>query len=303
MMKSWYYALFVFIGGCFLGALSTSVKLAYEAGFTIPQITISQFLFGTVLLWSVAVFSKRIKVSLKFTGILLLCGIPMSLTGTFYYFSLQTLDASLAIIFLFQFVWIGSLFEYILYRKVPTKLQWMAIAVLIIGSGLAAGLVTNGFSNLTWSGSIFGTLSAFTFTSFLFISGNVGKHIPPVQKSTILATGGFIFVFILFPPFAVFESTGKLVDIAPYGLFLGLFGVALPPFLFAIGMPRVGTGLGTILSASELPVAVILSAVVLSEIVHPLQWIGVVIILLGIMIGNLKLKSTQTDSTKERAVS
>lgn len=290
----WMYALLVFIGGCSLGALSTSVKLAYSAGFNLSQITISQFLIGTILLWILVIFTKRRRMSLKYTGMLLLCGIPMSLTGVFYYFSLQTLDASLAIIFLFQFVWIGALFDYILYRKVPSKLQWASIAILLAGSLLATAVVTNGFGNFTVTGVIFGLLAAFTFTSFLFISGNVGKELPPLQKSALIATGGLLFVSVLYPPFMAFDHVTQMISFAPYGIFLGVFGVTLPPLLFAIGMPKVGTGLGTILSAAELPIAVILSSAILLEYVSPIQWTGVIVVLLGVAIGNVNISKRET---------
>ncbi|MFK4998521.1 hypothetical protein ACI2OX_17990 [Bacillus sp. N9] len=46
-----------------------------------------------------------------------------------------------------------------------------------------------------------------------------------------------------------------------------VFRRRVAPLLFSIGMPHIGPGLGTILSASELPVAVIMSALVLGEYV------------------------------------
>jgi drug/metabolite transporter (DMT)-like permease len=79
-----------------------------------------------------------------------------------------------------------------------------------------------------------------------------------------------------------------LTGVAPYGLFLGLFGAVLPPLLFSIGMPYIGPGLGTILTASELPVAVSMSSLVLAVYVGLSQWIGVVFILGGIAAGNIR---------------
>jgi drug/metabolite transporter (DMT)-like permease len=57
-------------------------------------------------------------------------------------------------------------------------------------------------------------------------------------------------------------------------------------------MPHVGPGLGTILTSAELPIAVILSALVLTEQVSMSQWLGVVFILGGIIAGNLKISKT-----------
>jgi drug/metabolite transporter (DMT)-like permease len=294
-MKTWQYALIVFIGGCCYGALSTFVKLAYSAGFNVAEVTGSQYLFGALLIWVLALFSKKKKLTLTKIGTLLLSGIPVGLTGIFYYQSLQTLHASLAIIFLFQFVWIGTLFEWIFYKKAPTKGKIISIAILIIGSILAAGIITEGAFELSLQGSIWGMLSAITYTAFIFISSTVGKDIPSVQKSAFMTTGALITVLLILQPTELFQLD-VLMGVAPYGLYLGLLGVALPPLLFTIGMPHVGPGLGTILTASELPVAIILSALVLSEFVSMSQWIGVVLILGGIVVGNVKMGKLKMSS-------
>lgn len=294
-MKTWQYVLIVFLGGCCYGVLSTFVKLAYSAGFTVTQVTGSQFLIGTLLIWVVALFSKKKKLSLPKIGKLLLSGIPLGLTGVFYYQSLQTLDASLAIIFLFQFVWIGTFIEWIVYKKTPSNLKMVSIGILIIGSILAAGIIAEGGVEISWQGTVWGLLSALTYTALIFLSSSVEKDTPPVQKSALLSTGGLITVLLFFQPTDLFHLP-VLIGVAPYGLFLGLFGVALPPLLFSIGMKHIGPGLGTILTASELPVAVILSSLVLAENVSLSQWLGVVLILGGIVAGNVKMPKTKVES-------
>lgn len=285
-MKTWHYACIVFMGGCCYGLLSTFVKLAYSAGFSVSAVSGGQYLFGTLLSWLLVMFTKRQKLHFKRILQLLGSGIPFGLTGVFYYQSLQSLNASLAIIFLFQFVWIGTLLEWILYKKKPNTMKMISIAVLLIGSVLAANLVSKSGIVLSWAGMAWALLSALTFTSFIFLSGSVGKDISPVQKSALLSTGGLIVVFVLLPPTFLLDMS-VLTGVAPYGLLLGFFGVVLPPLLFSIGMPHIGPGLGTILTASELPVAVSMSSLILAEHVSLLQWIGVVLILGGIAAGNV----------------
>ncbi|MFC9774283.1 EamA family transporter [Paenibacillus chitinolyticus] len=285
-MKTWHYACIVFLGGCCYGLLSTFVKLAYSAGFSVSAVSGGQYLFGALLSWLLVMVTKKRKLPFKRIVQLLASGIPFGLTGVFYYNSLLTLNASLAIIFLFQFVWIGTLLEWILYKKKPSAVKIISIAVLLIGSILAANLVSKSGIVLSWKGMAWASLSALTFTAFIFLSGSVGKDVSPVQKSALLSTGGLIVVFVLLPPTFLLD-TSVLLGIAPYGLLLGFFGVVLPPLLFSIGMPRIGPGLGTILTASELPVAVSMSSLILSEHVNYLQWIGVVLILGGIAAGNV----------------
>lgn len=286
-MKTWHYAFIVFLGGCCYGILSTFVKLAYANGFSVTEVTGGQYLFGSLISWGLVLLTRRKKISQGQTIKLLLSGIPFGLTGIFYYQSLQTLNASLAIILLFQFVWIGTLIEWLFYKKKPTKVNILSITILLIGSILAAGIISNGGIALSWQGTIWGLLAAVTFSTFIFLSGSVGTDVPPLLKSAVLSTGGLIVVFLVFPPIYLVDLP-VLLGVAPYGLLLGFFGVVLPPLLFSIGMPHIGPGLGTILTTSELPVAVSMSALVLKEDVGLVQWVGVVLILCGIIVGNVR---------------
>ena len=286
IMKNMYYAGLVFLGGCCYGILSTFVKIAYANGFSSAAVTGAQYLFGTMMLWLVLQFTKKEKLSVKEAVKLLSSGIPFGLTGIFYYQALQSLSASLAIVFLFQFVWIGSVIEWLVYRRVPDKTKLISIAVLLLGSLLAADIFSSS-STFTLSGLMWGIMAAVSFATFLFLSSAVGSHLPPVQKSALLATGASILVSICYPPVFILEGT-TFFSLAPYGLLLGLFGVVLPPLLYSIGMPHVGPSLGTILTSSELPVAILMSSVVLSEPVPPVKWTGVILILIGISLNSLK---------------
>lgn len=286
-MKTWHYAFMVFLGGCSLGILSTFVKLSYAAGYSMAEVTGSQVLVGTIIIWIVTLFIQKKKLRSLQSLKIVLAGIPMGLTGLLYYQSLQTLEASLAIICLFQFIWIGTLIEWIFYKQRPSSGKVLSIVILLSGSVLAAGLLGKSIGTISWKGASWGLLSAFTFSIFIFLSGIIGKEVNPIQKSALLSTGGLIVTFLLFPPLFLVDLP-IVIGIAPYGFILGIFGVVLPPLLFSIGMPHVGPGLGTILTASELPVAVIMSAWVLSEQISFYQWAGVALILGGIVAGNRK---------------
>ena len=262
------------------------VKIAYANGFSSAAVTGAQYLFGTVMLWLVLQFTKKEKLSVKEAVKLLSSGIPFGLTGIFYYQALQSLSASLAIVFLFQFVWIGSVIEWLVYRRVPDKTKLISIAVLLLGSLLAADIFSSS-STFTLSGLMWGIMAAVSFATFLFLSSAVGSYLPPVQKSALLATGASALVSICYPPVFILEGT-TFFSLVPYGLLLGLFGVMLPPLLYSIGMPHVGPSLGTILTSSELPVAILMSSIVLSEPIPPVKWTGVILILIGISLNSLK---------------
>lgn len=282
-MKKGYYILMVFLAGCCYGILSTFVKLAYAAGFNLTEVAGAQCIIGTGLLWIAFIFTKKKKPSIKQVGKLLLSGIPLGLTSIFYYNSLKTLDASLAVVCLFQFVWMGALFETIVTRKLPSARKLVSIVILLCGSVMAAGVISKG-AFVVNEGLVWGMLAAVTYTLTVLASGTVANDVEPVLKSALMATGAAILVLSFMPP--VFLSDVDLtIRLLPYGLLLGFFGVTLPPFLLVTGMPYVGAGLGTILTSSELPVAVLMSLFVLGEQVALSQWLGILLILLGIING------------------
>lgn len=297
MKKELKYALLVFFGGCCYGILSTFVKLAYAAHFTTAQITGSQYLIGTILIWIAFIFVKnKEKLSWKRKFKLVLAGTTFGMTGIFYYQSLQTLSASMAIIFLFQFVWIGTLIELLFYKKFPSIGKLLSLIVLITGSLFAANLFTGDVHTISIKGALWGILAAISYSSSMLLSSKMENHLPAIQKSAYLTTGALCMIFLVFPPTFLLHIS-VVSGVFPYALLLGFFGVCLPPLLYSIGMPHIGPSLGTMLSASELPVAVFMSFFVLHESIHAGQWIGIILILLGIFGGNLFSQNTQKNST------
>lgn len=289
-MRKSYYVLIVFLAGCCYGILSTFVKLAYGAGFQLADVAGSQCLTGTLLLWLAWLFTKKTAVSGRNVVKLLLCGVPFAMTSIFYYHSLQTLNASLAVVLLFQFVWLGTLFDSIYYKRMPSRQKAVSIGILLVGSVLAAGVTADG--DFTPSiGMLWGFLSAITYTLSMLGAGAVANEVQPVLKSALIAAGSSCVIFMVMPPVFLL-NTEILPHLLPYGLLLGFFGVTLPPFLFAVGMPHVGPGLGTILTSSELPVAVLMSLFVLGESVTVYQLLGIALIIGGIAIGNIPGKLT-----------
>ncbi|HEY4651103.1 MAG TPA: DMT family transporter, partial [Pontibacter sp.] len=132
----------------------------------------------------------------------------------------------------------------------------------------------------------FGLLAALFYTIFLMVSGAAGNNLHPATKSALLLTGACILVFSIFPP--VFLVNGSLFNgLFKWGLILSVFGTVLPPLLYAYGIPRVGLGLSAILSSAELPVAVMMSSLVLQEQVVAVQWCGVALILVAIALSNI----------------
>ncbi|MCM3337974.1 MULTISPECIES: EamA family transporter [unclassified Paenibacillus] len=287
-MNLFRYALLVFIGACSYGTLSTIMKLALEEGFTVPQIIGGQYFFGWSLLVIATVLFSRHKVSMRHILVLLACGLTLSCTSITYGITVGELPASIAVVFLFQFTWIGVLLEALVTRTFPERTKLVSVLLLLIGTVFAGGLADHGLSGMTWKGAVFGMISAISFALYIFVSGRVATEVPVLNKSLTMTTGAMVVVFMMFPPTFIVDGTLG-AGLWKYGITMGLLGIIIPVVFFGIGVPKVGSGIGTILGAAELPAAVVMSVAVLNEQVTWLQWFGIIIIFAGICLPQLSL--------------
>jgi drug/metabolite transporter (DMT)-like permease len=286
------YYLLVFLGACSYGLLSTIAKLAYGAGYTVNEVTASQMFFGWLLTFGLMLVFSRHEVSSKQIGQLMFVGAFSCLTGVFYYSCLQTVPASIAIVLLFQFTWIGVLLEAIVNRAFPSKEKLVSIAILLVGTVLAGGVLEDATFEWTLSGLLLGLGAALTFALFVFFSGRVATELPALSRSFIVVTGAMLLIFIIFPP--TFFVSGVLLDgLWKYAMFLGFFGMVIPTIFFAIGVPKIGGGMATILGAAELPVAVLMSMTLLQEEVSAFQWGGIILILSAIAFPQIRLMTAE----------
>lgn len=286
--------LLVFFGACSFGILSTFVKLAYHEGYTLGDVTGAQAFFGAVILWILFFFqtrtsaykAKNIKIITPWWK-MLLAGTCTGFVSIFYYQCVKLVPNSVAIILLMQFIWMSILLEFLIFKKKPSGLHFVAILLVLGGTVLASGMLETSISALNLKGIGFGLLAALCYAGFLMLSGRIGNEYPVLKKSALMITGACILIFIIFPPAFLFNGAlgGSLLK---WGLIISVFGTVIPPLFYAEGVPRIGTALSSILSAAELPVAVMMAGFVLHEQVSFLRWVGVAIILSAMILPNLK---------------
>ena len=140
-MSQTFYAALVLAGGASYGIISTLVKLSYRSGFSINDVSSIQYFLGFLLLWTIWLLRVRKFPAKKTALAFLLTGIPLSGTTMLYNHALETLPASLAVIFLFQSIWLGTLAECVIRREMPTRLRLLSIAIVLAGTVLGAGVV------------------------------------------------------------------------------------------------------------------------------------------------------------------
>jgi drug/metabolite transporter (DMT)-like permease len=283
----------VALGATTYGMLATFVKMAYSEGYTTAEVTTSQFVLGIIGILLINAFQKIkhkenvVKATSKNIFSLMLAGTSLGMTSLFYYLAVKFIPVSIGIVLLMQTVWMGVLLEMILEKKLPSKQKVIAVFIVLIGTVLATNIINNDIK-LDWRGIAWGIMAAASFTTTMFTANRVATEISSAQRSLYMLLGGAVIVFSF--AFITQVTPFNLEIFMKWGIVLSLFGTIIPPMLMNAGFPLTGIGLGSIVSALELPVSVMMAYVLLNEKVILSQWIGIVLIILAIIIMNVNFK-------------
>ena len=288
----------VALGATSYGMLATFVKLAYKEGFTTAEVTSSQFIYGIIGILFINLFQRiknnnsATKANSKNILHLMIAGTSMGMTSVFYYLAVKYIPVSIGIVLLMQTVWMGVLLEWFLDKKAPSLQKTLAVLVIIFGTGLAINILKIDFNDTTidWTKGLFwGLLAAASFTTTMFTANKVALGISSAQGSLFMLLGGAIIVF----SFGLFTQTTEFnfEIFTKWGIVLALFGTIIPPMLLNAGFPLTGIGLGSIVSSLELPVSVLMAYFLLNEELQLIQWIGILLIIIAIVIMNIQFNN------------
>lgn len=298
--------LFVGLGASSYGMLATFVKLAYEQDFTTAEVTVSQYVFALVFMVALNYLNKKRQTQTatkQDLWQLVISGTSMGFTSVLYYLSVKYINASIAVVLLMQSVWIGVLIEILLKKAKVSGIKILAVLLVLAGTALATNIFKSELV-FDFKGYLFGFLAAVSFSVTLYSTNSVARHLHPYKRSLFMLFGGAVIVGVfalftqIFPAYFQWEVLPKdFISNKPFdfsilytwGILLSVFGTILPPILLNKGFPLVGVGLGSIVSAIELPVSVTCAYIVLNEQVLFSQWTGILVILGAILMINWNL--------------
>ena len=280
-------ALQVFAGGACYGAMATTYKLAYAAGFTSAQVVASQAWFG-FLFFGLAVLLGRLrgvrwqrlsgKQALKLMGL----GALTCTTSILYCYAMSVLPAPVALTLLFQFTWMGLVWQTIMTRRAPRFVEVASAAVIVLGTVFASGVYRTGLAGYDPVALLCALGAAVTCSLFVTLSGKVKALCSNEQRGLVVCLGAGVMSLTACPDYLV--SGVVFQGILPFAAVAGFFGLMCPVLLFGLGSPHLPAGLSTVMAAAELPAGLFIAMVVLGEPLGVVEWLGVVVILAGVCL-------------------
>lgn len=188
-MKSIKYIFMVLLGGAMYGTMSSFVKLSYSWGYNAAEISFSQAALAAIFLGICAYVTRKNdneKFSRKDLLPLLLTGSAIGLTNFLYYQSVHYISASLAIVILMQFTLFSLLLEWVIFKRIPSRLELFTVFFILIGTVMAGNLLGTNAWIFSLKGILLALIASLTYASYIVANGRVGKGVRWQSKSTFI---------------------------------------------------------------------------------------------------------------------
>jgi len=289
----------MYLVAAFLFALNGSVaKAQIEAGLSAAQVTEIRTLGCAVLLLIFLAITKPASLRVRRSEIpfLLLFGVlAYAMTPFLFFLSVELLPVAIAALLAFLAPVLVALWLRFVKKEPVGKGIWVAL-VLVVGGLLLVSQVWSGMT-LSPLGVFYGLLTAAALAAYLLL-GEEGARRRDVMS---LAFWGFAIATvtwsILAPwwafPWDLLSTTTSMFDgavtgIPVWSLVLLMIVISVVPFVLVLmSLQRIGAQRGGILGTTEPIWAALIAFVLLGEIITPVQGLGGIIVLAGVIVAEL----------------
>lgn len=286
----------MYLIAAFLFALNGSVaKAQIEAGLNAVQVTQIRTLGCAAVLFVVVALTRpaSLKVRKAEVPFLLLFGILAYLLTPFLFFlSVSLLPVAIAALLAFLAPVLVALWLRFVKREQVGRGIWVALA-LVIGGLLLVSQVWSGMT-LNPLGVFYGLLTAAALAAYLLL-GEEGSRRRDVLS---LAFWGFAIATVTWSvlapwwnfPWSTMSTTTSMLDgqvtgIPVWSLVILMIVVSVVPFVLVLmSLQRIGAQRGGILGTTEPVWAALIAFVLLGEVISPIQGLGGLIVLAGVIV-------------------
>ncbi|MEM9950769.1 MAG: DMT family transporter [Chloroflexota bacterium] len=270
-------------------------RTIYETTALRPtDLAIWRFIFATPAIWLVIYFrealsSKPRKKRDSRGQILRMLSLGLLYTGATLsaFFGLNYIPASLYVVLFYTYPVMVALISVFLGQKLHL-MAWLAISLTLVGVILTVPDLSIAGENtiLGLSIAVFNALVVAIY--FVLISREMPKMSSGSRGAAYVITGTLIILLLLIPFFGLQfpqspQAWGLLVAMA-------IWSTAMPIFVVIVAIQYLGAAQAAIISTSEPIATMILAMIILNEVVLPIQWLGAIFIILGVIVLEVRPK-------------
>jgi drug/metabolite transporter (DMT)-like permease len=293
----------VLVSACAFGSGALFGKPAYATGIDWLVLSAWRFLFGAAASWLWVAISRERRAGLRgldrpAIAVALALGLLYLGNSGAYYAGLESVDASVAALIVYIYPALVAVLTLRVGRPLEGRRAWGALALALAGVALAVGGIDTGTAP-PLGGLLLIVASPVIYSIWIVLAarlsgerrrsdqapanGSVGDAIGAASALMMTATAGCYWLL------AVISGRAVLPGSIPTAAWPDLLGVGLVATFVAIqtfyaGTRRIGAAQASLISTIEPIWTISLAAVLLGESLRPIQLVGGVFILTGVVI-------------------
>jgi drug/metabolite transporter (DMT)-like permease len=300
----------IVISACSFGSGGLFASPVYAAGVDWMVLLAWRFLIGGAIAWAWLLLSAERRAALRAISrreLLVTLGLGALYVGNSatYYWSLETVPVSLAALIVYIYPAVVAVLSIRFARRLHGRRPWVALAVALAGSALALGGIPS-TEMPPLSGLILIVASPLIYAVWIILAARFSgerSHGAGVDSGAATAIAMPIMMVATASVYWIGTFvTGRsaLPSAIPTEAWPGILGVAVIATAVAIqafyaGARRIGAAQASLVSTIEPVWTIALAAILLGEILTPVQLLGGALVLVGVLVA-------QTGPPDERPV-
>tara|TARA_B100001057_G_scaffold112876_1_gene111066 strand:+ start:540 stop:1355 length:816 start_codon:yes stop_codon:yes gene_type:complete len=199
------------------------------------------------------------------------------------FYALTIIDASVERPLLFAYPIFVVIITTLITRQPPSARVMLALVLTTLGVVLVTGALNARLSTSQWSGMAWILFCSMSIAIYTLISGELTQRLGSGLFTLAAMTAAALGMAIHYQIFAGWQNVDLSVPAWWTLAALVVFSTVLPLFLMAEGVRRVGASKASLISTLGPPATAIMAQELTSEILAPAQWLGIALVLIGVM--------------------
>ena len=199
------------------------------------------------------------------------------------FYALTIIDASVERPLLFAYPIFVVIITTLITRQPPSARVLLALLLTTLGVVLVTGALNARLSTSQWSGMAWILFCSMSIAIYTLISGELTQRLGSGLFTLTAMTAAALGMAIHYQIFAGWQNVDLSGPAWRTLAALVVFSTVLPLFLMAEGVRRVGASKASLISTLGPPATAIMAQELTGEILTPAQWLGIALVLIGVM--------------------
>jgi len=204
------------------------------------------------------------------------------------FYALTIIDASVERPLLFAYPIFVVIITTLMTRQAPSARVLLALLMTSLGVTLVTGALSASLTTEQWSGMAWILFCSLSIAIYTLISGDLTQRLGSGLFTLTAMTAAAIGMAIHYQIFAGWENVDLTVSAWWTLAALVVFSTVLPLFLMAEGVRRIGASQASLISTLGPPATAMMAQELTGEILAPAQWLGIALVLIGVMALEIK---------------